>query len=882
MSSQADKLEQIRRGLISMALDQQWNFKYAKFGREHKQSLFVHALNTFSVTKVLAENLFDLDTDSVIIACLAGFLHDYQKADEKWQSAALSFMSGKRVQGSAFSHDDGSDDQRSRLVDLLQQAEAAMDPGHTVKISQFADRILNIIVYTHDTQNRADAARRKKQVGPIDALVPVVRLSDAIASIKTPAEILRRAHDLDLPTDKTVSFEYHELSMIRGLTTTFLNQALLELMKECGYIPLLYFGSGTVYLVVGEPTIPDNVMERLEELLDDQVTTFQGTTFYKTHITNAVIGPLTQTTWPCVHLADVNSIPQILAHISNMPTTNKDKKYGKSLYDSAKAKHKPAVETFLKQIGADRDETLAEMGSDFSFLIYVASFLKEYQDIAKAAGVIDEYTADVNDWLKALLGEFDLELCSKKIKNTADLTTRVEIITKLWQVGTKDLHRLPREKKRKILIKNYETLMVRVLKKYKRYAPPIFSETSKKLLFADVAHVPFVLLSDTEIRSQADGPSKRYQAGKEKSRRICSLCGAVAEDTAPAPLFGDGSEKFSNFLPAGVSIGSGKKAQVCDLCIAEGTLRALFFPSPPATTFIVLPDLSLSPELAKQWADGVQSFAMREKIGLSSSRVWNMTDIYKLLARGEIVNNATDLSDLLHPTKQRVDDLAKHLRNDAGKPENVGYRDLVGIGKLETFEEIARAHLHGDIEIEPDHLMDFQMPQPLQSSTYLTPNHLFMFLRNPPYEDKEESKSTTAIRTYFMAMLLAVVYHARVITMEGFQPISDFTLKGLVRTQLPAPASIALASYGITEEMPLSNVKDALQKLAAVTLITLYQVKKLGKDRLLRILSMNRGAILRRAQTELGEKLKGGTRRRLVNWLDVLPDIVDDHPIIIE
>jgi len=237
-----ERLELLQKPLIELALEEDWGYKYAKFAADSSQSLLVHSFNTFSVARILGEYIFDLNSDDMLVACLGAFLHDYQKSEDEWQSAAISFMNGNRsTENSVFDHDDGSPEQLESLKNLLDRIKDDLSAfGFKVSVDALAKRILNIVVYTHDTDNRAVAIRRRSEVGPIDSLVPVIRLADSIASIKEPSEIVRKIRDLDLPQGKQVAFDYHEISVIRGLTTSFLNEAVIELMSEHGYVPLLH------------------------------------------------------------------------------------------------------------------------------------------------------------------------------------------------------------------------------------------------------------------------------------------------------------------------------------------------------------------------------------------------------------------------------------------------------------------------------------------------------------------------------------------------------------------------------------------------------------------------------------------------------------------
>ncbi len=873
-----DRFFELLRALMSVAIQEEWGSKYAKFSAKHKQSLFVHAVNAFSVARKLGEKLFDLDEDELIVACVGAFFHDYQKAEPKWQEAVLRFLRGESIPNDVFDHDDGGPESKAKLKALLEAVEGRLKSnGQEESLVAITDRVLNMVVYTHDTQNRASATSRRTQVGPADRLVPLIRLTDSIVSMKEPSEILSRARDPDIPPQKAqkVYFEYHELSVIRGLVSSFLNEALIRLMEECGYVPLLHFGKGVTYLCIDEPRKIPDFKDRLKQLISEQEKIFRGSEIYKMGMTNAVIGPLTQTNWPCLQIVQEGDIPQIIRYLSAMPAMNKSAEDVKMILDKASDEERKQTEEFLTKCGAGgdlSDETIAMMVSDFNLFIYFAKFLKGYQEYAEAAGRGSDYTKRVNALLSQHSLGFELDSISD-VANTSKLTRKLEVITTLWDLDGAKLH-LSKDR-RKLQEDRFIAVMRAVLREFGDTAPKLFSEEALNLLLTDIQHLPVGVMTSKEIRSISEDTKKRYLEGKEQKKRICNFCGAQGVEDAPAALFGDGSQMFSNYLPAGCNFGAGRKAQVCALCGVEAILRAFFFPSAPATTFVVIPDLSLSPDLAVQWSEGVQAFLRTETVGLSPVYAWNMNRVYTALVRGETIDNAAKLAEMLHPTREMVEKLVKHLQGEWEDPNDLSY-DVLTADVKNTFEAIAEGHLSGKIRLHPQYTEGFKTPGRTQGTAYLTPSHMFVFFRNPLYLDEEESPSTVAIRTYLLALIVASVFHARVIVVEGFQPLSNLSMDGTVRISVPAPAQVALSCLGISGEVNLHEVRDALRMLSSITLIAMNYVEGLGKDRLLRLATMNRGAILRRSELEEWSKISPSKKKRLIDLLSVLPEVAGE------
>ncbi|MHA1137772.1 MAG: hypothetical protein ACTSSE_14925 [Candidatus Thorarchaeota archaeon] len=864
----------LREALVKTTIREGWQYKYAKFGK-NTQSLFVHSLNAYSLARILGPQLFDLTEEESLVASVAAFFHDYQKAEDRWQEAAVRFMGGERPPNKAFAHDSGSSEKLAVLVELLERVDSEI--GTDFKSE--AERILRIIVYTHDAANSAAALKRKQEVGALDPLTKVIRLSDSIASIKRAEDIVKKIKDPDIPTGKKIIFDYHAVSVIRGVTSSLLNEAVINLLKECGYTPLLHFSSGTIYMNIGEVIPIENPKVRLKELVLKQFEEFQDSDVYERGKVRAVIGPVTQTKWPAIHLVREKDIDSIINNISSQPLTNKNEEFGAQYFESSEEKDKkkdgtPNVDALKKFVVAtgsrSKNMIIAEMVSDFNLLIYVADFVKRYREFAELDNKSEEYEKDVNKWLSENLGEFVLGDMND-IGNTTQAFRRTEIIEKLWCIGTKDLHKS--KNRRGVIIKESTNLLKTILKHYGSLAPPLIDDDVFAGLISDIKHLPIDLALGDEIREISESVAARYRKGKSSTERLCSFCSLEGVIDAPAGLFGDGSEKFSNTLEGGANIGARRKAQVCHLCMLEGTLRAFFFGSPPYGTFLLLPDLSLSPDGLTLWSNAINNTVRTEHVGLGIGRSWNMRKVYEYLSSGGFLDTSSELVRMMSPTKQEVKGLADFLSENREFPDEVDFEVNVNNDIENTFEAIASAHLSNWIEIDA-HLMNAYNPKyRSQRSSYFTANHAITFLKDAPREDKDEAPSTSALRIQLMALILSDIFHARVVFVEGYQPFTQFDIEGMIYVEMPAPAENALKSLGLNQIIMLHEIPHGLKKLASITRIALTFVKGLGKDRLLRLSSMNRGAILRRVELDSGSKnkMKNKEKQLLLQLLDNLP-----------
>ena len=868
------RLDDLREALVKTAIQQGWQHKYAKFGRRGRgtQSLFVHSVNAFSIAQTLGPSLFDLSPSDTELASVAAFFHDYQKAENTWQEAAIRFIEGKSTTDADFAHDSGSPQMRDKLESLLREVDKSAGTDLAVQ----TDRILRIIVYTHDAVNSASAMKRKRQVGAIDPLSKVVRLSDSIASIKKAEDIKRKVNDPDIPAGKDVSFEYHTVSVIRGVISSFLNEAVTELMKEMGYTPLLYFGNSTAYIRLGEAVGPDDPRQRLRELLEAQFKKFQDSEIFERGLTEGVLGPITQTKWPSIHLVRERDIGPILNYLNSRPFTNKDQAFGRQYIEKSREKDRKkghtenmdAINRLIKTSGTVSDDAIvAMMVSDFNLLVFVADYVKHYREFASRAGRGDEFDQKVTQWLKDTLGDFVPDDMNQ-IDNTTPASKRVATIEEVWHIGSENLHKT--KDRREQITQRSIKLLTLITREFKDTAPPLVADEVVTGLLGDIEHIPVDLLSGDELRRLSTEVSERYLKGKSSTSRLCSLCSLTSVDDAPAGLFGDGSEKFSNLMEGGASIGSKRKAQVCPLCMLEGTLRKFYFGSPPYGTLLLLPDLSLSPDGFRLWSNALDDAVRSENLGLGIGKDWSMRLVYEHLSQGGIIDSSAELVRLLSPTKNDIKHLADFLRAERGNAEDVDYTVVRKAKNLNSLEGLARAHLEGSIVIDPYLLSSYSPKFRSERTSYFTASYALTFLNGPPGL-KDEPVSSRALRLQLMALLLADVYHSKVVFIEGYQPFIPTEMRGMVRVEMPAPAANALESLGLKSTVQLHELDENLRRLSSLVRIAMTFGEKIGNDRLLRLSSMNRGAILRRVDMDMGKEMNDQQKHLLLSLLENMP-----------
>ncbi|MDY0095752.1 MAG: type I-D CRISPR-associated protein Cas10d/Csc3 [Candidatus Vecturithrix sp.] len=66
-------------------------------------------------------------------------------------------------------------------------------------------------------------------------------------------------------------FAYHQLSTVTGLLTNLINNAILHLFRERGYVPLLFFPNGVVYLADNQQSVKD-IADQLFETVTKKIS----------------------------------------------------------------------------------------------------------------------------------------------------------------------------------------------------------------------------------------------------------------------------------------------------------------------------------------------------------------------------------------------------------------------------------------------------------------------------------------------------------------------------------------------------------------------------------------------------------------------------------
>jgi hypothetical protein len=224
-------------------LDRNWHQLMGKLG-SYTQSLYHHTaaqINFLLALRALLCGGSGLSlTEDQFLAVFAGSLcHDAGKEDPEWQRALL--------RGAKLPHH----------VDEKRAHEAAIDWAQRLGLSErpgFVSTVVAAICLHHKaTQGAASTLDQLLRGGQTDPrwreLADLVEATDKISStadVAEAAEIAGKWFGKGIPLAK-LAVTFHEVQVLRGVSTTLVHRACQEAHVEAGWTPAMHFADGTLY-----------------------------------------------------------------------------------------------------------------------------------------------------------------------------------------------------------------------------------------------------------------------------------------------------------------------------------------------------------------------------------------------------------------------------------------------------------------------------------------------------------------------------------------------------------------------------------------------------------------------------------------------------------
>jgi hypothetical protein len=247
-----DEVEQkLIKALYSMGFEK----KPAKSEPLEYESLFSHSLNSYSVLKVLLDQIsnelgiHEEDRKRILVAAL---LHDFGK-----EKIELGKESHKLAQ-----------DEFKTLCEKLIEFVPEMK-------TEDLNKIYSIYIASqghHGEITGKEALKAEK--GSIYAL-SLVKTADWLSSIDRPDSYIP-FESLPWNPKNLLDFEYYVFDNIRGLLTLKLHKVINRVFTENGLIPIAYFPNGTLYIVKKgrkiehlENKIRENILNEIRQVLSE-------------------------------------------------------------------------------------------------------------------------------------------------------------------------------------------------------------------------------------------------------------------------------------------------------------------------------------------------------------------------------------------------------------------------------------------------------------------------------------------------------------------------------------------------------------------------------------------------------------------------------------
>jgi len=809
---------------IQCALNDGWHRIYAKKGKTGVQSLLAHSLNALSVSMAIMK-LMDWQENSVkwntVIA--SRLIHDYAK--RRWQE-------GRRPPKAL------TDDEIKKIKRMLREL------GLSEKI---VEKSLDLALKDETPGNIEDALAILKRKACMPDEQDVAALGDRLASIKNLSNLEYQIYEdtKHLLNRFGLNLTYHKVGIVRGITTLILHKALIRIHQEHGFIPVLYFPSGVLYIGRETPLQVDKekLLQTLEEELKDFIELQAPSS-----IGQAAMGAVNQTPLkaPEYALMSPEAVEKFWHYafgqnVIKSPTAHPAELKG----EEGIGLELSGIIKIWNNIDRGRREALIKLYKGVHHLfVYFNAFLKTAIEwgVKDAEELVS--TVFLNIFGKpAPQGLFLLKFTTKKHEVASIIDTLLD-----------DLNAKTNLENALSLLRSF------IIEASRQIAQKCSQEALKK-----ISEPLSMLLSDLvypsleDPRAMAQRSYGKYNSGKRKTGTpVCVIDGNPAEMTGIAQLHGQGVQSFNNLLAGGSQITTTNKSRFCKLCNMEAQLRALIMSrwSDGEILFVVPQVNSTSTVFNEIWQKMSVTLESIANIGNISDWAWWAERILKKeLNVSASMLFASFLAE--HPKLSKheafMEELVKTLKEES--EDNLTLL-LFNYPQIEAsnFREFAEKALEqGIIPIEKIREVSLRATAAI---TIVTANYgvmLIPFKIRSVHGNAEESETSALLRKMFFGTLIARLFLASVIYAETPLSVLSAEIRPQGYFKIPKKLGLrpVLENLGTPNDswVPLGRVDEILEKLAALLKVErlLGQNAGYGKDTLLEIASRHPGMVLTRA-----------------------------------
>lgn len=247
------------------------------------QSLTAHLINGLLPVLTLIRELRSLGTDTIqdldekaYRFFIAGYiLHDWEKFPDAQKKIEDRF-------GAGFKPDPFKDRDLTGEIVTEWAVRLGLDQFLAAGgLGAIADNLDTLIYIAQNTQDKYDTHRPTRGFNRVlsdRALLlctDLTKMADKLASIvKHPADIQTQSIKslLFQLSEGELQFTHHAVAEVRGVLTNIINNAAIDLYREAGYRPFLFFPNGVAYVgpkkaaTIDPAELPDAVVARVRKL----------------------------------------------------------------------------------------------------------------------------------------------------------------------------------------------------------------------------------------------------------------------------------------------------------------------------------------------------------------------------------------------------------------------------------------------------------------------------------------------------------------------------------------------------------------------------------------------------------------------------------------
>jgi hypothetical protein len=736
-----------------------------------------------------------------------------------------------------------------------------------------ADSVCWIVAHTGEPENITQmlGGYRPAVFGDEEEISDFVNTADALMSVKSIYEIgngssrkMRgRLHD-------EFELQYHQVSIIRGVLTQILHNALEEIHREANWQPVLWFADSIVY--IGPKAKPPPKISR-DELAEAVQTALQR--MFKgraSELGRAAFGRITAAvvTAPDFLYSSDQAIEEFWKYVMLQPFRKRRIASEADLRGENERKLLDAVKNHRQITTKD------------TALLYLSRFMSDFLVFVVLHACANEIlsTSDIKGReLKTLKEEVlrvviegianGLQISMTKLEklpfvaNTTPTRDRVKVAEALWSSPYYN---------RPIWEENYRRCMIDVCKRLRQIWKRVARNRIKLVAQKLVQDVASPLPADA-VLEEAEAIFKSYAAGKEqRGTTLCQMCGGEATKEAQAKLFGK-SETFHDHLAGGTKVGGANKIKVCELCEFEQQLRSLYLGN-AKRSMLVIPQLANTPSTTRLWN------IMTQTIGAMGEYYEKYPNLIDYLSWASIVlqPEGRDKEGLriltpeaLTPRQLNEQEIRRVLQRKNIDLSLLGYYMEEDHYVPESFEALLDDLRRRKVHFKPDFKRIISRELRDEFLLFESPNFLLL-LSSRDLRIKKEPSSCVALRWAFVAAVAAKLFCATVKDFPLARPAGEVVgSQGAI--QLPSEPALQplyrhLGAAG--GWLPMPRLDKTIRLLASFIIVDriLKNVKTdYGRDQLVKFITVERGRILTRyLASDPGGRRLGDILRCLDIW----------------